>query len=108
MQNKTLTVETYFDTYQNCKVKINNYHADGTMCVDIWNSEDGAIARLTTCLNKKGMPDNQSYIDTNNCPWAISLIKKYNLGHTTGSIGFSGYCMYPVVEWNLKELEQYK
>lgn len=108
MQKKTLTVETYFKTYQNCKVKISNYRADGTMCVDLWNSEDGTISRLTTCLNKKGMPDNQSYIDTNNCPWAISLIRKYNLGHTTGSIEFEGYCIYPVVEWNLNELEQYK
>lgn len=108
MSNKMLTVKTHFKTYPNCRVNINNYCADGTLCVDIWNQEDGAIARLTTCLNKKGTPDNCSYIDRNNCPWAMDFIKEYNLGRATGSVELSGYCMYPVVEWNLKELEQYK
>jgi len=54
------------------------------------------------------MPSNQSYIDENNCPWAMDFIETYNLGWATGNVGFSGYCMYPVVEWNLEELELYK
>jgi len=31
----TLVVKTSFGTYPNCKASVNNYRADGTMCVDL-------------------------------------------------------------------------
>lgn len=105
-----MTLTTPYATYDNLKITIDKYRADNSVCVELWNSEDGAIARLTTCLNQKGkLKDNESYLDTNNCPWAIGFIKKYNLGEVSEfRCGYSGYCTYPVVVWNMDELKKYE
>jgi len=102
----TLTVSTMWEEYPDCKLSLNHYKADKSLCIDIWNLEEGPIARLTVCLNKKGLPENQSYIDDNNCPWALEFIETYGLGKRIG-IGFSGYCTYSLVEWNIDELNKY-
>ena len=104
---KTLTVSTMWGEYPDCKVSLNRYNADNSLYVDVWNPEEGPIATLTVCLNKKGLPENQSYIDDNNCPWALEFIETYGLGKWTGDIGFSGYCTYSLVEWNMDELNKY-
>ena len=104
----TITVKTPYAVYPDCHITLNNYAADGSLCVELWNEEDGMIARLTTCLSKKSLKGtNRSYVDDNNCPWAMDLIEKYNLGTDTEMIGMSGFCFYPLVEWNIDELKKY-
>jgi len=106
-QRNSLTLVTPFETYTDIQISVNHYQADGSLCVDLWNQEEGPIARLTTCLNKKGIEENMSYLDENNCPWSLDFIEHYGLGRNTGKVGFSGYCMYPLIEWDLTELEKY-
>ena len=110
LRDPNMVLVTPFATYGDLKITINRYKADNSVCVDLWNNEEGAIARLTTCLDQKGkLKDNESYLDTNNCPWAISFIKKYNLGEVSEfRCGYSGYCTYPVVTWNMDELKKYE
>lgn len=105
-----MVLVTPYATYGDLKITINRYKADNSVCVDLWNNEEGAIARLTTCLNQKGkLKDNESYLDTNNCPWVIGFIKKYNLGEVSEfRCGYSEYCTYPVVTWNMDELKKYE
>lgn len=103
-----VTVITQWTTYPNCHISLNNYSADGSLCVELWNKEDGAIARLTTCLSDKSLKGNYSYLDENNCPWAMDFIKTYELGKDTGHIRGSGYCFYPLIEWNMEELKNYE
>lgn len=106
-----LTVTTRWATYPNCHISLNNYSADGSLCVELWNNEDGTIARLTTCLSDKslkGKGANYSYLDGNNCPWAMDFIETYGLGKNTWHIKISGYCFYPLIEWNMEELKNYE
>ena len=50
---------------------------------------------------------NQLIVDTNNCPYAEELIKKYKLGTDTGRISCAGYCTYPVYEFDFDKLKEY-
>ena len=103
-----MIIKTPFSTYNNLHVTINHYLKDNSVCVDLWNEEEGAIARLTTCLCDRSLKENESYLDTNNCPWAINFVKKYNLGEVSESRCRSGYCTYPVVTWNMDELKKHE
>ena len=61
------------------------------------------FATLTVNLSKK-LPANRAYVDTNNCPWAEEFIEENGLGEFCGSFGFSGYCMYPLYEFDMEVL----
>jgi len=61
------------------------------------------FAKLTVNL-REGLKENQGYVDTNNCPWAIDFIKKYELGKPTGDVFRSGYCVYPLYEFDMEKL----
>ena len=43
------------------------------------------------------------FVDTNGFPNAIKFIVDNKLGELTHMRGYSGYCEYPVVKFNLKE-----
>ena len=45
--------------------------------------------------------DNLAYIDTNNCSWAEKLLKQHKFAKDTGYWGHSGFCTYPLYEFNL-------
>ena len=62
---------------------------------------------LTVNLDKK-LPANQAYVDTNNMPDAEEFIEKYNLGKPTGGYRVSGFCIYPLYEFDLDECAKYE
>ena len=47
--------------------------------------------------------DNLAYIDTNNCSWAEKLLKQHKFAKDTGCWGHSGWCSYPLYEFNLEK-----
>lgn len=49
--------------------------------------------------------DTHAYIDTNNCSWAEKMLKKSGLAKPTGEYGHSGWCSYPLYEFNLDKFE---
>ena len=100
-----MTINTEHGTYENVFLRIGEYLADNSVAVQAWNRE-GAIASLTVCLRDKDLEEGEAYIDTNNCPWALDFIEKEGLGKRTGKIGKSGYCLYPVVEFDMNKLEK--
>ena len=103
-----MEVNTSYATYDNCYLKVDKYQANKSLAIEIWNDEDGPIARLTVCLpNERKPKENEAYIDDNNCPWAMDFIEEYNLGTDTFMIGLSGFCMYPKVAFNMDEVEKY-
>lgn len=102
-----LVLTTKYSKYSHCKVSINRYAIGNSPCIDIYNKEDGPIARLTVCLGDPTLEEDYSYLDTNNCPWALDFIKTFNFGTDTGLKGASGYCTYPLIKWNMEELKKY-
>ena len=103
-----MRIETYFATYENVFLGTSRYRADNSLYIGAWNEADGPITDITVCLNDKNLKENEAYVDTNNFPEAISFIEKYKLGKPTGLLGFSGYCCYPLVEFDMDEIDKHR
>lgn len=102
-----MTIKTEFSTYRNVFLGTNRYCADNSLYICAWNEEDGPIADITVCLDDSFIKENESYVDTNNFPGVMEFIEKYKLGKPTGLLGFSGYCCYPLVEFDMDAIDKY-
>lgn len=102
---KTFDVETEFATYKDCYFMIAHYAMDNSLALEIWNDEDGPIADLTRCLGNA--KENESYLDMNNCPWARDLVNKLGIGKFTGVLQGSGFCIYPLYEFDIEKVKEY-
>ena len=102
---KTFTVNTPYSTYEDCYFVTGNYMADNSLSIQIWNDEDGPIADMTRCLcdAKKGF----SYLDMNNCPWSRELVERLGIGTFTGQVSMSGFCTYPLYEFDMAKIKEY-
>lgn len=103
-----MKLKTSYRTYENVFLQVGKYQADDSIAIQAWNQKDGPIATITVCLCDRSLGENEAYIDSNNCPWAVEFIQKYNLGKITGRTGRSGYCTYPVVRFNMEQLTKHK
>ena len=106
-----MVLDTGFGTYENCYLKLDRYVVDNTPAIEIRNDTDGPIARLTVCLGAKGLTeeygDNFAFVDTNNLPSALDFVREYKLGTVTNKTALSGFCRYPLVEFDMQELMKY-
>ena len=88
-------------------VNVNKYVDGGLALTMDYMDEDYhcmmPFATLTVNLGEK-LAKNQAYVDTNNCPWAEGFIEKYGLGKETGRIGMSGFCFYPLYEFDMEAI----
>lgn len=100
-----MEIETEFRTYEGVYLKIRKYLMDNSLAIEAWNCKDGCIARLTVCLSDPFLRENESYVDTNNCPWVLDFIRKYQLGKESGYVKRSGYCNYPAVIFDMEQLK---
>lgn len=102
-----MVLKTEYGTYENCFLRVNKYLADGSTYVGLYNDE-GPVATLTVCLDDHKRLAWESYLDTNNFPEVVDFVTEYGLGILTGEYGASGFCMYPVVEWDMNKLAEYE
>lgn len=103
-----LKIEAPFGKYDDVRLDIKRYAFDDSLAIEAISLSEGPVARLTVCLADKNLEPYESYVDTNNCPWALELIVNNQLGQVTGRSRMSGYCLYPSVKFDLKELFRYK
>lgn len=104
----TLDVRTSYSVYKNCMLRVGRYMPDGSLAVEIYNIQDGEIARLTTCLYDPTLPEDMAYVDTNNCPWAVAFLEENGLAEKTGRTKRSGYCVYPAMRFNREKIAQFE
>ena len=100
-------VNTRYGNYKQCVLstrKCGNKHIE----IQIF-CEEGPLATLTTNINGIELfPENYSCVDTNNVSFAEKLIANLGIGQDTGRSLRSGFCIYPVYEFDLKKIEEYK
>ena len=109
-----MIVNSYGMDYE-VKVRLEVYLHTNSIAValDYFDTEFQAFlpfANLTTCFGEK-VADGMAYIDTNNYPWALDFIAEYDLGKPVmmgdmPCMGYSGYCAYPLYEFNMAKLEE--
>lgn len=64
-----LEVRTEWAVYKDCFLQVARYQADNSRAIEIWNNEEGPIARITVYIAGSGLAEDETVIDTNNCPW---------------------------------------
>lgn len=103
-----LEVKTSYATYDDCVLAVGRYQLDGSIAVEIVSKREGPVARITVCLCDLSLGEYESYIDTNNCPWAVNFLKSKGLAKMTGRKRRSGYCMYPAMEFDKDKLAEFE
>lgn len=99
---KTYKLNTMWGTTENITMTVRQYDKPQNLAIQLW-CDDGPYATMTVNLGKK-LADDMAYVDTNNFPEAESFIKKHRLGKPTGKYGYSGFCAYPLYQFDLKKL----
>ena len=103
-----LEVKTNFETFSDCFLKVGRYHTDKNLAIQLFSISEGLIAMLTICLCDPSLKENESYVDTNNYPWAVDFLERKGLAKLSDKIRLSGYCIYPVMEFNRENMKKFE
>lgn len=80
------------------------------LAIQMWDhdDEDGPepFAAMTVNFGER-LPKNQAYLDTNNLPGIDAWVRKHRLGRPLGKERVSGFCTYPLYEFDLARVRQY-
>ena len=105
-----MQLEAWGSVHTTC-VEVGQYSYGGGIALELYEKcDDGELepyAGITVNLPGYSGSRNCAFVDTNNFPAAVALIKEYKLGKPTGNIGFSGYCTYPEYEFDMSEVGKY-
>lgn len=55
-----LEVRTEWAVYKDCFLQVARYQADNSRAIEIWNNEDGPIARITVCIAGSGLAEDET------------------------------------------------
>lgn len=101
--------ETAENTHK-LKLVADKYSSNGTLAIIVMEIlDDGTEDRfdiITTNLPFGDADETRAYIDTNNCPWAETMLKQHGFAKDTGERGHCGFCTYPLYEFNLNTFDQ--
>lgn len=81
-------------------------YAGGNLAIQLYYDE-GPFARLTVNLPESDALGEAgfAFIDTNNVPWAEQFLADTGLAQKTCLYAHSGYCDYPLYQFDLNALE---
>jgi len=107
MKMKTFDVHTMWGIEKDCTLSVGKYDNNGHIAIQIW-CEDGPFATLTVNLPAtKKLPMNQAFVDTNNFPGGPALIKQLGIGKRIAGSAVSGFCSYPLYEFDEEALRNW-
>ena len=103
-----LKVKTSFRTYNDCFLKVDHYVEDNSLAVLLFSKTKGHVTTLTVCLCDNHLKENESYVDTNNCPWVVDFLEGKGIAKLSDKVRLSGYCVYPVMEFDLEKMKEFE
>jgi hypothetical protein len=106
MKSKVYKVDIDFgcgDVYSaKLKLHTTTYRNNGTLAVYATEgNEDFADITVNLPDSMFVCDEKTAFVDTNNCPWAEKFLKENGIAKPTGDYGHSGWCSYPLYEFNL-------
>lgn len=101
--DKIFNMNFYGDNYQLVLTK-NAYINNKNLYLGLFALGEGPFSNITVNIDK--LPANQAAVDVNNCPWAEDFITENKLGVNTGKTLRSGFCTYPVYEFDMKLIDE--
>ena len=104
---KTFEVKTAYSCEPNCFLEQAEYSENQHIALSVW-CDDGPFADITVNLpDTKRYPKNFGFVDINNFPQALALINKLGIGEPVGYHAFSGWCEYPLYEFDLEAIKKW-
>lgn len=104
---KTFDINTPWNTTHGCFLTKNTYLNNQHVALDIF-CEDGPFAGLTVNIDGiERFPKNFSCIDTNDFPQGTMLAERLGIGKPTEYALRSGFCTYPVYEFDMDKIKEY-
>ena len=100
---KTYTLRTEYANY-NVVIRKTQYANNGNLALLLETPDGEPVANLTVNLPDEILASNCAYLDTNNLPEAEWFVQSNGLAKPTGEYGNSGYCSYPLYEFDLDKL----
>lgn len=94
--------------YKITGIDISSYQHGKNLAIILKCLDDGTpsiYAVMTVNLDIE-LPINMAFVDTNNCPWATSIIEKYELGKPLNVYKTSGFCAYPLYKFDIAKLKE--
>lgn len=104
-KNKFIEIVDEFGDKQKLCFYLSNYQSNGNMAIELVDDEDDTYCGVTVNLDML-MP-GYGFIDTNNSKWLEKFLKKNKFAKPTGTVQSSGYCVYPLYKFNLKNIKEY-
>lgn len=89
----------------NLQLVADSYQSNGSLAVFALEENGEEFDTITVNLPFGDADESHAYIDTNNCPWAEAMLKQHNIAKPTGEHGHSGYCTYPLYEFDLSKFQ---
>jgi hypothetical protein len=92
--------------------EVTTYRYGGSLAIQMSYKEESYWLPYTTLtVNLEDFPteNDKAFVDTNNLgDEIVDWIVQNDLGELTGRIGFSGYCVYPEVQFNLDKIKEHE
>lgn len=102
-----IVIDYGFGEPEVCKLQLvaESYLNNGSLAVIAIEESGEEFDTITVNLPFGDADDTHAYIDTNNCPWAKEMLKKHKSAKPTGEYGHSGFCTYPLYEFDLSKFQ---
>ena len=98
--------------YDDVKVRADRtkYRQNNSLAVALL-TEDGSVFGIITVninatdlLTLKARADGYAYVDLNNFPWLTEFLEETGIAKATGESSISGFCDYPLYQFDLKQI----
>lgn len=96
-----------FSGARDCFLEARSYSYNDRLALLVQSWSQGPMAVLTVNLADEPVSGMRAFLDTNNVPDATSLVERLGIGEDTGIRGKSGYCTYPLYEFDLEKIWKY-
>ena len=91
--------------------KLSRYRNNGVLAIIAYETETYGCPYecgvITTNLDDFVFGANMTYVDENNYNGIAQILVDNNIAKYTGYIAQSGYCQYPLLEFDFEELDKY-
>lgn len=91
-----------------CYLKVANY-MNGNIAVILMVAEEPIVDAVygTATVNLHPVDDNFAFLDYNNMPLICGIFERLEIAKPTGIKAQSGYCSYPLYQFNMNVLREY-
>lgn len=110
MDNKTMIYTNCINEEIEVNLIVDRYINSNALYLGLVDKNGELYTDLTVNLpfySRDFVRNNESYLDTNNSKYVEDFINKYKLGEFTGIYSSSGFCEYPLYEFNIEQIKKY-